>query len=432
MSSKFTDHKGRPIIVVTGMGAVSSLGQGIDDNWQALSAGKSGIKEIKRFATDGLNTTIAGTVDFMNPEEVSAPGISYAMADSTTEEALAMAGFGRDGFPGPLYFAAPPVELEWQHRFELISNSTTGEVGYERLLASAEEQKQEKMHKLVQLGTIAFRLAEKFQTKGLPISLSTACASGATALQQGIEAIRRGDTDAALCVASDGSVTAEGLIRFSLLSALTTQNDAPQKASKPFSKDRDGFVMSEGSAALVLETAEHAAARGAKVLGVLRGVGEKADSFHRTRSSPDGFPVITAISAALEDAGVTIEDIGYINAHGTSTPENDRMEYNSLHSVFGDHIHSVPISSNKSMIGHTLTAGGAIEAVFSFLTMMNGVIPPTINYDNPDPDIPLGCSAQRKARSTCCQRPFQFFWLWRAKCLSCIRSRSRLSTCKAQ
>ena len=388
--SKFTDHKGRPIVVVTGMGAVSSLGRGLEDNWNALTAGKSGIHEVKRFSTEGLNTRIAGTVDFMDPEEVSAPGISYAMADATTEEALTDAGFGKDGFPGPLFFAAPPVELEWQHRFDLVGRTDEGEMGYERMLASARENRQEKMHSLIQLGTIAFRLAEKYETRGLPISLSTACASGATALQQGIEAIRRGDTEAALCVASDGSVTAEGLIRFSLLSALTTHNnDAPEKASRPFSKDRSGFVMSEGSAALVLETLEHATNRGAKVLGVIRGVGEKADSFHRTRSSPDGAPVITAISAAIEDAGLTSDDIDYVNAHGTSTPENDRMEYNSLHAVFGDSIHQTPISSNKSMIGHTLTAGGAIEAVFSFKTMMDGTIPPTINYDTPDPDIPL-------------------------------------------
>ena len=246
------------------------------------------------------------------------------------------------------------------------------------------------MHLLVQIGGIAYRLAEKYKTKGLPISLSTACASGATSIQQGMEAIRRGDTQAALCVASDGSVTSEGLIRFSLLSALTTQNnEEPHRASRPFSKDRSGFVMSEGSASLVLETLEHAKSRGAKILGVIRGVGEKADKFHRTRSSPDGMPVITAIQRALDDAGIKDNHVDYINAHGTSTPENDRMEYNSLHSVFGDKVSSIPISSNKSMIGHTLTAAGAVEAVFSFMTMQSGTIPPTINYENPDPDIHL-------------------------------------------
>ncbi|MBO6815637.1 MAG: beta-ketoacyl-ACP synthase [Rhizobiaceae bacterium] len=395
--AKYTDHLGRPVVVVTGMGVVSSLGRGIDENWKNLTSGKSGIHKVKRFSTEGLSTRIAGTVDFMDAEEISAPGISYAMADATTEEALDMAGFGKDGFPGPLFFAAPPVELEWQHRFDLVKETEEGEIGYERLLASARAKKQEKMHNLIQLGTIAFRLAEKYGTKGLPISLSTACASGATALQQGIESIRRGESDAALCAASDGSVTAEGLIRFSLLSALTTHNnDAPERASRPFSKDRSGFVMSEGSAALVLESLEHAEARGATILGTIRGVAEKADSFHRTRSSPNGAPVITAISKAIEDAGVEIGDIDYINAHGTSTPENDRMEYNSLHAVFGDSIHNTPISSNKSMIGHTLTAAGAIEAVFSFKTMLEGVIPPTINYETPDPDIPLDVVPNQK------------------------------------
>ncbi|MEL6968252.1 MAG: beta-ketoacyl synthase N-terminal-like domain-containing protein, partial [Pseudomonadota bacterium] len=223
----------------------------------------------------------------------------------------------------------------------------------------------------------------------LPVSLSTACASGATAVQLGVEAIRRGETNAALCVGTDGSVTMEALIRFSLLSALTTQNDDPNKAAKPFSKDRDGFVMAEGAGALVLESVEHAVARGAPILAIIRGAGEKADHFHRTRSSPDGSPIITAVNRALDDAGLNANDISYINAHGTSTPENDRMEYSSLHSVFGDDIHAVPISSNKSMIGHTLTAAGAIEAVFSVLTLHHGVIPPTINYHTPDPDIPL-------------------------------------------
>jgi len=359
MSNSFTDHKGRPVVVVTGIGVVTSLGQGVKDNWDALTSGTSGIRKIKRFSTEGLKTVVAGTVDFMNPEEVSAPGISFAMADSTAEEAMSMAGFGRDGFPGPLYFAAPPVELEWQHRFKILDESGEGDTGYKKLLKGARDQSYANMHELVQLGTIAFRLAEKYGTIGLPISLSTACASGATAIQQGVELLRRGDSQAALCVASDGSVTAEGLIRFSLLSALTRANDEPGKASKPFSKDRDGFVMSEGSATLVLETLEHATNRGAKVIGVVRGVGEKADSFHRTRSSPDGAPVITAIKAGLEDAN--LQSVDYINAHGTSTPENDRMEYNSLKAIFGDAIHSIPISSNKSMIGHTLTAGGAVE-----------------------------------------------------------------------
>ncbi|MCA9056704.1 MAG: beta-ketoacyl-[acyl-carrier-protein] synthase II, partial [Planctomycetaceae bacterium] len=176
---------------------------------------------------------------------------------------------------------------------------------------------------------------------------------------------------------------------FSLLSALSTNNADPEKASKPFSKDRDGFVLSEGSAALVLESLESATARGATVLGIVRGCGDKADDFHRTRSKPDGSPAIAAVRAAIGDAGISEDEIDYINAHGTSTPENDKMEHLSLSTVFGERIRQIPVSSNKSMIGHTLSAAGAIEAVFSLLTMREGVIPPTINYAVPDPAIEL-------------------------------------------
>jgi 3-oxoacyl-[acyl-carrier-protein] synthase II len=212
----------------------------------------------------------------------------------------------------------------------------------------------------------------------------------------GVEALRRGESERAIAIGTDGSVTAEALIRFSLLSALSTQNDEPHKASKPFSKDRDGFVMAEGAGALVLETLEAATARGATILGVLEGCGECADDFHRTRSKPDGSPAIAAVRAALEDAGVTPEEIDYINAHGTSTPENDKMECMSLTSIFGEKLGGTPISSNKSMIGHTLTAAGAIEAVFSLLTIRNGIIPPTINHINPDPALEIDAVPNEK------------------------------------
>ncbi len=194
---------------------------------------------------------------------------------------------------------------------------------------------------------------------------------------------------AALCIGTDGSVNPESLIRFSLLSALSTQNDPPEKASKPFSKNRDGFVMGEGAAALVLEDAESAVARGATILGYVLGCGEKGDGFHRTRSSPDGAPIIAAIRASLDDAGIGPEAIDTVNAHGTSTPENDRMEAMGLMAVFGEGAARIPVTSNKSMLGHTLTAAGAIEAAVSLLTIRHGRIPPTINYTVPDPAIPL-------------------------------------------
>jgi 3-oxoacyl-[acyl-carrier-protein] synthase II len=236
---------------------------------------------------------------------------------------------------------------------------------------------------------VSDHLADKFGTKGSPISLSTACASGASAIQLGIEAIRRGETDAALCVATDGSINAETLIRFSLLSALSTQNEPPEAAAKPFSKNRDGFVMAEGAGALVLESLESAQARGAKILGVMEGCGEMADAFHRTRSSPDGKPIIGCIHNALSDAGLAPDDIDYINPHGTGTPENDKMECLGVMSVFGERAKQIPISSNKSMVGHTLSAAGAVEAVFTLLTLEHQRVPPTINYHMPDPAIPL-------------------------------------------
>lgn len=190
-------------------------------------------------------------------------------------------------------------------------------------------------------------------------------------------------------LAADGSANQESLVRFSLLSALSTRNEAPTTAARPFSRDRDGFVMAEGAGALVLESHEHALARGATILGIVEGCGEMADSFHRTRSSPDGAPIIGCIRNALEDAGVTPADVQYVNAHGTSTPENDKMEYVGLAAVFGEGLKDVAVSSNKSMIGHTLSAAGAIEAVFTLMTIARGVIPPTINYNEPDPAIPL-------------------------------------------
>lgn len=245
------------------------------------------------------------------------------------------------------------------------------------------------MAKHVRFAAISDRLMERFGTRGEPLSICTACASGATTIQLGVEAIRHGKADAALCIGTDATVHPEGLVRFSLLSALSTRNDPPEKASRPFSKTRDGFVMAEGSGALVLESYASAKSRGARILGLVRGCGEKADDYHRTRSRPDGRAIIGALRKTLDDAGITPDHIDYVNAHGTSTPENDKMECLSLAAVFGDRLPHIPISSNKSMIGHTLIAAGSVEAVFTMQTLQTGMLPPTTNYDDPDPDLPL-------------------------------------------
>jgi 3-oxoacyl-[acyl-carrier-protein] synthase II len=390
-----SDQAGRPIVVVTGVGVVTSLGAGREDNWQKLTAGESGIREISRFATDGMRTRIAGTVDFVPLAPFSSPALTERLAEMAAEEAIAQSGAGkRADFPGPLYIAIPPIEIGWPQREELAQASgATDNLDYFALMRAGESGPYEDFSHRFLFGSVADRIAEQFGTKGLPISLSTACASGASAIQLGVEAIRRGETDAALCIGTDSSVNAEAVIRFSLLSALSTSNDLPQGAVRPFSKNRDGFVMAEGAGALVLESLDAAQARGAKILGVIEGVGEIADSFHRTRSSPDGKPIIACMRKAIEDAGLAPENIDYVNAHGTSTPENDKMEYLGVSTVFGEQMKDIPISSNKSMIGHTLSAAGAIE---------HQRLPPTINYDVPDPAIPLDVvpNVARDARVT--------------------------------
>jgi len=382
------DKLGRPVVVVTGLGVVTSLGAGKSDNWAKLTAGESGIKTITRFPTDGLKTRIAGTIDYLPPQPCAA-ALTESFAALAAEEAIAQSGLGGPGrFPGPLFLAVPPIEMEWPQRLEIGAKSGANDkITYADMLRVSAQFPE--YHRRFLFGSAADNLAEKFGTQGSPISLSTACASGATAIQLGVEAIRRGETNAALCIGTDGSINPEAVIRFSLLSALSTSNDVPETAAKPFSKNRDGFVMAEGGGALVLESYESAKARGAKILGVLEGCGEMTDAFHRTRSSPDGKPIIGCIANAISDAGLTPNDIDYVNAHGTSTPENDKMEYLGCATVFGDRIRTLPISSNKSMIGHTLSAAGAVEAVFTLLTLQHQLIPPTINYTVPDPAITL-------------------------------------------
>ena len=324
----------------------------------------------------------------MPAEPFCAPALAERLAEIAIEEAIGDAAIGSaSNFPGPLFLAVAPVEIEWPQRREMAAASKADEaIGCDGLLRLAASGEFRRYHERFLFGSVAEHLAAKFGTQGSPITLSTACASGASSIQLGLEAIRRGETDAALCVATDGSINPESVVRFSLLS---THNEPPEGAAKPFSKNRDGFVMAEGAGALVLESFDAAKARGARILGIIEGCGEMADAFHRTRSSPDGKPIIGSIRNAITDAGLNPDQIDYINAHGTGTPENDKMEYIGVSAVLGERAKEVPISSNKSMIGHTLSAAGAVEAIFTLLTLQHQRIPPTINYKVPDPAIPL-------------------------------------------
>jgi 3-oxoacyl-[acyl-carrier-protein] synthase II len=378
-------------VAVTGIGIITSLGRGVAENWAKLTGGVSGIHTISRFPIDGLRTTICGSVDFMPVEPMGMQVLTHAMAREVCREALEASGIGTAGhFPGPLFLASPPIEHEWPERLRLARRSgpANGKRSYDDLLRAAAQDPGD-LHRLGLNGSIAELLADELGTQGSPITLTTACASGASAIQLGVEAVRRGECKAALAVGCDGSIAVEALIRFSLLSTLSTANDEPAKAAKPFSKNRDGFVMGEGAAALVLEDAASARARGAEIYAYVLGCGEAADTFHRTRSNPNGWAIIASMQRAIEDAGLSPDAIDYVNAHGTGTPENDKMECLGMQQVFGARAAQVPISSNKSMIGHTLTAAGTVEAAFSILTLREKLLPPTINYEQPDPALPL-------------------------------------------
>ena len=299
------DTFGRPIVVVTGMGIVTSLGAGKADNWKKLTASECGIRTVTRFPIDGLKSTMAGTVDFVTVEPSSSTGLTERLADIAAEEALAQSGIGRKAdFPGPLFLAVAPVEVEWPQRIEVGRVVGKPDFTVDEVLAISGGGQ------FAEIITVSCSarwpdIWPKVRHQGIADLAVDRLRVGRHRDPLGVEAIRRGETDAALCVATDGSVNQEALIRFSLLSALSTQNDPPQAASKPFSKNRDGFVMAEGAGALVLESYDSAVARGAAILGVVAGCGELTNSFHRTRSSPDGKPIIGCVHKTLDDAGMT-------------------------------------------------------------------------------------------------------------------------------
>jgi len=404
MANPIRDIAGRPLVAVTGMGVLTSLGIGRADNWRALTAGQSGLKRIIRFPVDGLRSTVAGTIDEHLPGAGQLHSVerSARMAEIAAREALAQAAVSQcRRFPGPLFMATPPSEFEWPQLLRLHAAGSGSEpAGYTRLLDAARSGAFAAEYPLLQFASIADRLKETFGTAGQPVSVCTACASGATAIGLGLEAIRHGHAQAALCVGADATIHAEAMVRFSLLSALSMHNDPPDRASRPFALSRDGFVPAEGAGALVLEDYESARARGATVLCFVLGYGERADDYHRTRSKPDASAMIAAIQAALADAGVGPKAVDYVNAHGTGTQENDKMEALALSAVLGERAATTPVSSNKSMIGHTLIAAGAVEAVFSLMTIASGTMPPTMNCEDRDPEIGLDVipSVKREGR----------------------------------
>ena len=344
--------------------------------------------------------------------------LTERFAELAAEEAIAESGIGAKGdFPGPLFVAVPPIEVEWTQRIEIAAKSGANDkVTYNDLLRASPHFAG--YHERFLIGSVADHLADKFGSKGSPISLSTACASGATAIQLGVEAIRRGETDAALCVGTDGSISPEAVIRFSLLSALSTSNDSPQAASRPFSKNRDGFIMAEGAGALVLESYDSAKARGAKILGVLEGCGEMTDAFHRTRSSPDGKPIIGCIASAIADAGLKPDDIDYVNAHGTSHAgkrqdgisrllhrvRRAHEEHPDLVQQIDDRPHAVGGGRGRGGVHAAHAAARAHSAHHQLQHARSG--------------DPARRGSQQGARRQGRARHFEFFRLWRAERLA--------------
>ena len=351
MTIALTDKRGRPVVAVTGMGLVTSLGWGKAANWSGLVAGHSGISRITRFPTDGLRTTIAGTIEPADGIPYSAYAHSLGIAEAAAAEAIAEAGIGSARhFPGPLFIATPPSELEWPHLFQLHAASPDPSLsGYRRLLAAARSRQFGDLARHSEFASIADRIQGRFGTRGEPLSLCTACASGASTIQMGLEAIRRGEADAALCIGTDATVHPEGLIRFSLLSALSTRNENPETASRPFSKSRDGFVIAEGAGAVVLESYAHATARGAQLLGVVLGAGEKADRLSSYPIQARWLRHHRGHAARLCTMPICLPRRSITSMHtAPARPRMTRWSIVALRAVMGERIAALPISSNKS------------------------------------------------------------------------------------
>ena len=373
-------------VVVTGLGAVTPLGVDVRSTWDAVLAGTSGVGPITRFDAKDFSTTIAAEVKGFDPErfidrkEIKRmdPFIHYAMA--AAHMAMEDAGLVIDAALGPkvgVYMGSGLGGLSTLER-------------YHQAYMEGGPRKISPFFITMLISNLApGHIAMRYGAKGPNIAMSTACAASSHATGEGMHAIRSGVCDVVIAGGAEATITPLGLGGFCTMKALSTRNDDPGTASRPFDKDRDGFIMGEGSAILILEELERARNRGAKIYAELVGYGASADAHHVTAPAPGGEGAVRAMTAALADAGVPASAIDYINAHGTSTPYNDLFETMAIKTVFGDRAKSIAVSSTKSMTGHLLGASGAIEGMFCSLAVKEGVIPPTMNYTTPDPECDL-------------------------------------------
>jgi 3-oxoacyl-[acyl-carrier-protein] synthase II len=374
-------------VVVTGMGLVTPLGIGLEKNWQSLVAGQSGIRKIDRFPNvDAFASRIAGQVpdfhaeDFIEPKEIKKMDLFIQYSVAAASMAMEHSGFKID-----------PQEAE---NVGVIIG--VGLCGIDTIEATERAYLDGGPRKIspffipkVISNLAPGQIAIRHGAKGVNWTPTSACASGNNAIGEAFHLIRRGLQDVVIAGGAESAITPLGVGGFSAMKALSTRNDEPERASRPFDKGRDGFIIAEGSGVLILEEREKAIKRGAKIHGEVIGYGANGDAHHITAPAPEGEGAARCMRLALKDAGVAPSDIDYINAHGTSTEYNDANETQAIKKVFGEHAFKLPVSSTKSMTGHLLGAAGAVEGVFSVLALAHGIIPPTINYENPDPDCDL-------------------------------------------
>lgn len=373
-------------VVVTGLGLLSPLGNTVAENWDAAVAGRSGIGPVTRFDASRLPCTIAGEVRNFDPTTVMdakearrfEPFIHYALA--VAAEAVADSGLTFEG--------------ELAERTGVIFGSGMGGLeGIENTKMTLVEKGPRRVSPFFIPGCIINMapgmIAIKYGILGPNYGTVSACSSGGHAIGDAFFAIQRGDVDVVLTGGAESTVTELAMAGFAAARALSTRNDDPAGASRPFSADRDGFVMSEGAGCLILEELEHARARGAKIYAEVIGAGASADAYHVTAPSPDGRGAALSMKNALRSAGITPESVGYINAHATSTDVGDPMETRAIKTVFGEHAYKLAVSSTKSMHGHLLGAAAAIECILTILALKNQILPPTINLNTPDPECDL-------------------------------------------
>lgn len=393
-------NKNRRRVVVTGMGAITPLGHSVESLYEAQIHGRSGVDYIRHFDARKFPTTFAAEVkDFdlsrflADAERYRHCGVNTRFALAAAQQALddAQAHHGIDRNRFGIYLGNGEGQNEFDHLIRAVSVGAAGAptVDPSRFFEAALRDFNPKREYELEMYTTSARLAERFELLGPNFACLTACAASSQAIGEAVELIRHGDADLMLSGGAHSMIHPFGVTGFNRLTALSTRNDAPQKASRPFDLHRDGFVLGEGAGMVVLEELEHARRRGAPIYAEITGYGSTADAYRTTDSPPDGHGAIAAIRWALRDSGLTPEQIGYVNAHGTSTEVNDRVETLAIKETFGPHAYRVAVSSNKSMMGHLIAAAGVVELIISIMTIRRGVIPPTINYETPDPNCDL-------------------------------------------